>query len=759
MVDHAYLGRLLHKRRTTTDAPGGDTVYEAQMGYNAHRWITGLVNRLETSARATQTIAAYTFGHDNHGNPLTQTVTTGLSNFIGDDRVFTVDRLDRLTRTDYLENGQFEATTFDLVGNRESHTDRTGTATGYTLDNPANEYYTIGGTEVQYDATGNLAVDEDGRQYFYDEQNRLIEIQDSGRATLANYTYDALGRRVTATIDGTTTRYYYDSHSVIEERDATDTLVRYHVNGAQYIDERIATYEAAGTLRTPGFTYYLHNDNYSIAGTGSPDGSVIDRLNFSATGDFDDGDPGASSYYHDADADIDLDLADFASFQTCFGQTAPACLDDHDFDTDGLSDGQIDLGDYARFAECFAGPFVTLSQACGRPSLRGAPPASGTFALHGRPVDVLSDGHTLFDIRARYYPAKHGRWLQRDPTGYTDGGNLYEAFRANATRVTDPEGKYTKLASGWSNGDEVFYQRVWPWPFGVQNEFSVGSYQYINGDKLIVYNDRARDPEFIHVLSLEQVEQWAKKTEVSASDYARFVKNNAVRIDRMTGQVAKRSFGEGFAAFLADATEERYSRLEGFVSSLDPLNFLGGPAMMALTGEDIGGEVSVPGRFRVLGAAITTLEVAPGIYGAVRLFAVSRTPALASGRVSRASRIAYDIRTAGLSTDEVSAIREYARRVNAWLEEAGPQTIRSTAGRLRREASAAARAERVRAARAGRPYTGQAGHVPDTAISGMPDPPAGWLDMPGASNPAAGGGLGRRLGQRIDLVTVDGRVP
>ena len=49
-------------------------------------------------------------------------------------------------------------------------------------------------------------------------------------------------------------------------------------------------------------------------------------------------------------------------------------------------------------------------------------------ALHDRPVDVLSDGHVVQYSRARYYAPAHSRWLQRDPTGYTDGGNLYEAF-------------------------------------------------------------------------------------------------------------------------------------------------------------------------------------------------------------------------------------------------------------------------------------------------------------------------------------------
>ncbi len=65
---------------------------------------------------------------------------------------------------------------------------------------------------------------------------------------LAAYTYDALGRRITATIGNTTTRYYYDGQRVIEERDAADNLVRYHVGPSQYIDERVATLRASHVL-------------------------------------------------------------------------------------------------------------------------------------------------------------------------------------------------------------------------------------------------------------------------------------------------------------------------------------------------------------------------------------------------------------------------------------------------------------------------------------------------------------------------------
>jgi YD repeat-containing protein len=138
---------------------------------------------------------------------------------------------------------------------------------------------TIGGAAVSYDAGGNLSRDEAGRYFDYNEANRLSQVRAAdGTTVLAGYTYDALGRRITATIGGTTTRYYYDGQTVIEERDGGDARLRYHINGSQYIDERVATYTDA----TGQFTYYLLADNLSVTGTGNADGSVIHRLDYSA---------------------------------------------------------------------------------------------------------------------------------------------------------------------------------------------------------------------------------------------------------------------------------------------------------------------------------------------------------------------------------------------------------------------------------------------------------------------------------------------
>ncbi|MFI9584320.1 RHS repeat-associated core domain-containing protein [Streptomyces sp. NPDC052236] len=120
-----------------------------------------------------------------------------------------------------------------------------------------------------------------------------------------------------------------------------------------------------------------------------------------------------------------------------------------------------------------------------------------------------------------------------------------------------------------------------------------------------------------------------------------------------------------------------------------------------------------------------------------------------------------NISTAKAATQaEIDAIHEYAKRSNAWLSQNGPKTIQPTKGtQLGKDSAAARRAERIRADRAGTPYSGQAGHVPDSAVSGTGQPPAGWLDMPGKSNSIAGGVLGSRVGKLIRGYTVDGGPP
>ena len=63
--------------------------------------------------------------------------------------------------------------------------------------NKQNEITSISSaTTPTYDANGNMTGDETGQQFVYDAWNRLVDVKDSGGATLATYGYDGLNRRV-----------------------------------------------------------------------------------------------------------------------------------------------------------------------------------------------------------------------------------------------------------------------------------------------------------------------------------------------------------------------------------------------------------------------------------------------------------------------------------------------------------------------------------------------------------------------------------
>lgn len=94
---------------------------------------------------------------------------------------------------------------YDHLGNRYQYTDKSGYETTYD-HNPVNQYefasidLGIGGLTYDYtlyhDDNGNLEFDENGNSYFYDYRNRLIRVEDIESNTIAEYAYDALGRRI-----------------------------------------------------------------------------------------------------------------------------------------------------------------------------------------------------------------------------------------------------------------------------------------------------------------------------------------------------------------------------------------------------------------------------------------------------------------------------------------------------------------------------------------------------------------------------------
>lgn len=65
------------------------------------------------------------------------------------------------------------------------------------------------------------------------------------------------------------------------------------------------------------------------------------------------------------------------------------------------------------------------------------------YGFTGRRWDEESG---LWHYRNRVYSASLGRFLQRDPTGYVDGANLYAYVRNNPVLFTDPDGLMARQA-------------------------------------------------------------------------------------------------------------------------------------------------------------------------------------------------------------------------------------------------------------------------------------------------------------------------
>ena len=66
------------------------------------------------------------------------------------------------------------------------------------------------------------------------------------------------------------------------------------------------------------------------------------------------------------------------------------------------------------------------------------------YLFTGRTTDLIhneSVSIALQDNRNRSYTTTHGRWLQRDPSGYTDGMNLYEYVKSGPTIGVDTDGR------------------------------------------------------------------------------------------------------------------------------------------------------------------------------------------------------------------------------------------------------------------------------------------------------------------------------
>ena len=298
----------------------------------------------------------------------------------------------------YLAN-PFHIATFEEDGTRKHYLNG-------TLDEVAVFATALSGAQIQQSyqigmatlagpaGNGNITLDGT-RRYAYDALNRVKEVyeEDSlnpGEFTvkIADYTYDAMGRRIRkvisneglpGTLSNDTVDFLYDGVQCIEERDGSNTPIRQYVWGA-YVDELIQQRDING-----GDTdYYPLSDLLyrTVALTDDPaEGAVafVEAYDCDAYGNtliFTDAETPRDTWFTDADAD-----------------------------------------------------YPTLDPLC-------------QFIFTGRRYDPeTSDADSqMYFYRARYYSPVLGRFISRDPRGYEDGMGLYEYVGSAPTRGRDPMG-------------------------------------------------------------------------------------------------------------------------------------------------------------------------------------------------------------------------------------------------------------------------------------------------------------------------------
>ena len=93
-----------------------------------------------------------------------------------------------------------------------------------------------------------------------------------------DYTYDAMGRRVSKIVNGTATQYLYDGLNLIAELDASGDAIAWYVHTLN-VDEPLARVEADEDI------YYYHADILgSIVALTDSSGDVVTQYNYSPFG-------------------------------------------------------------------------------------------------------------------------------------------------------------------------------------------------------------------------------------------------------------------------------------------------------------------------------------------------------------------------------------------------------------------------------------------------------------------------------------------
>jgi len=168
------------------------------------------------------------------------------------------------------------AYTYDANGRRTktsgslAKTDLPDTISSASYD--ANNRLTTWSSQIlSYDKNGNLT--SDGlKTYIWNARNQLIQIKDSTNAETASFTYDALGRRQTKTVNGVSTDFMYDGVNIVQELNGASPINNYISGG---VDQVFVQQSGAGSSAS-SLTYITDALGSTIRLTNATGDKVVD---------------------------------------------------------------------------------------------------------------------------------------------------------------------------------------------------------------------------------------------------------------------------------------------------------------------------------------------------------------------------------------------------------------------------------------------------------------------------------------------------
>ena len=165
--------------------------------YDSSRRVASVVHKRSNG----KLIRAFYYEYDSKWN-ITKTVSE--DSLQKKPTTYTYDKIDRLVAVE--SSSGFEKFSYDAFGNRLSKETPTGTVL-YQYDRN-NRMIQAGDVKFEYDKNGNLIkkISPDRTSiYSYDAKENLVEYRDD--KNIVKYCYDAVGRRISRTLNGRTTFY------------------------------------------------------------------------------------------------------------------------------------------------------------------------------------------------------------------------------------------------------------------------------------------------------------------------------------------------------------------------------------------------------------------------------------------------------------------------------------------------------------------------------------------------------------------------